>query len=99
LSELRESLSQQTATAEILGVISSSPGDLQPVFGTIVDKATQICEAAFGCLGLFEEEALRFVAISGTAGQSDFFHRDPAPAWRLPLCGAVVAREADGSDK
>src|SRR5439155_19423946 len=76
LSELRESLGQQTATAEILGVISSSPGDVEPVVGTIVDKATHICEAAFGCLGLFEDEALRFVAVSGAAAQSDFFQRD-----------------------
>jgi signal transduction histidine kinase len=74
--DLSESLQQQTATAEILGVISSSPGDLEPVFGMIVDKATHICEGASGCLGLFEEEALRFVAVSGAAAQSDFFHRD-----------------------
>jgi signal transduction histidine kinase len=74
--ELNEARDQQTATGEILGVISSSPGDLGPVFETIVEKATQICEAAFGCLGLFEDEALRFVAVSGAAGQSDFFYRD-----------------------
>src|ERR1051326_4612004 len=76
LNELRESLEQQTATSEILGVISSSPGDLELVFATIVDKATHICDAASGCLGLFEEQALRFVAVSGAAAQSDFFHRD-----------------------
>ena len=46
------------------------------MFEKIVAKAAHLCGAAFACLGLFENEALRFVAISGAAGQSDFFHRD-----------------------
>src|SRR5690348_5522736 len=76
LSELRESLQQQTATADILAVISSSQAQLKPVFETIVDRTTRICEATFACLGLFEEKALRFVAISGASADSEFFHPD-----------------------
>ena len=73
-NELRESLQQQTATADVLAVISSSQAQLKPVFETIVDRTTRICGATFACLGLFEGEALRFAAISGASADSEFFH-------------------------
>src|SRR5262245_20593996 len=52
--ELTESLAQQTATSEVLGVISSSPGELQPVFRAMLESATRICEAKFGSMYLRE---------------------------------------------
>src|SRR5262249_20807536 len=54
LNELRESLQQQRATSEVLGVISSSPGELAPVFQTMLANATRICEAKFGTLFRFD---------------------------------------------
>jgi GAF domain-containing protein len=63
LSELRESLAQQTATADVLRVISSSPGDLQPVFAAVLENATRICEANFGVLSLSEGDAFRVVGM------------------------------------
>src|SRR5262249_9664037 len=52
--ELSESLEQQTATSEVLGVISSSPGDLEPVFQTMLANATRICDAKFGSMVLHD---------------------------------------------
>ena len=63
LNELRQSLEQQTATADVLRVISSSPGELEPVFNAMLDNATRICNAKFGALFLAEEKGFRVVAL------------------------------------
>jgi GAF domain-containing protein len=63
LNELRESLRQQTATSEVLQVVSSSPGDLTPVFAAMLEKATQVCDARFGNMLLFEGGVFRTVAL------------------------------------
>jgi class 3 adenylate cyclase/putative methionine-R-sulfoxide reductase with GAF domain len=65
LNELRQSLEQQTATSEVLQIISSSPGELNPVFEAILENATRICEAKFGNLLLLENGAFRRVALYG----------------------------------
>src|SRR5262249_45991569 len=66
LNELRESLEQQTATSEVLSVISSSQGELEPVFQAMLENATRICDARFGTLLRFDGEFFHRVAGTGT---------------------------------
>jgi len=64
--ELSESLEQQTATAEVLRVISNSPGELEPVFQTMLANAVRICEATFGNMYLRDGEVFRIAAAHNT---------------------------------
>src|SRR5262249_6072297 len=65
LDELRESLQQQTATSEVLQVISSSPGEVEPVFKALLANATKLCGASYGAMWLREGDAFRLAALHG----------------------------------
>jgi two-component system NtrC family sensor kinase len=90
LIELRESLQQQTASAEVLQIISNSPGELQPVFRAVLEHATRICDARFGTLFRFEDDAFHFAADVGTPAALAEYVRRPGPFRGVP--GGMIDR-------
>ena len=104
LNELRESLQQQTATSEVLSVISSSPGELEPVFEAMLENATRICEANFGGMFRLENGAVRMVArLHVPERLSEFLqkHRDsfgPLHPWRRLIQSRRTLHIADYSN-
>jgi GAF domain-containing protein len=76
LNELRESLQQQTATSEVLQVISNSPGELGPVFKAMIENATRLCSADVGTLALYDATGFRGAAVYGHSERyADFVSR------------------------
>ena len=97
LNELRQSLEQQTATSDVLRVISSSPGELEPVFEAMLENATRICEASYGAMWLRQGDGYRPAALHGDLPpayierwRSGTVHR-PRP--EVPLSRAVLTRQ------
>ena len=89
-ADLTEALEQQTATSEVLQVISSSPGDLEPVFQAMLENATRICEAKFGVVFSFDGNKFHFEAQVGTPPELAEYNRaGPMPQ---PLPGSHLDR-------
>ncbi|HEX3520810.1 MAG TPA: GAF domain-containing protein, partial [Stellaceae bacterium] len=92
ITETREALEQQTATAEVLQVINSSPGDLAPVFDAMLDKAMRLCEAEFGLLASYDSEAFHAAALHGVPAAFAESWREP----RRPSPGLALYRLTQG---
>jgi GAF domain-containing protein len=95
LTETREALEQQTATAEVLQVVNSSPGDLAPVFDAMLEKALRLCEAAYGNLLVFDGRSFSFASVQGDPDLVEHMRRrEPFE----PMPGTALSRIVDGED-
>jgi signal transduction histidine kinase/putative methionine-R-sulfoxide reductase with GAF domain len=95
-ADLQESLEHQTATSEVLQVISRSPGELSPVFQTILSSATRICDAQFGLFVLYEEGGFRFASkFNLPPAFAETFSRNPViyPPPIDPLGRVIATRQ------
>ena len=93
-ADLTEALEQQTATSEVLQVISSSPGDLEPVFAAMLENAARICDANFGNIFRWDGDALHLVATHNTPPSfAEYRTRQPLPLKpNLPFARMVAAK-------
>ncbi len=95
--ELNEALERENATSEVLGIISGSPTDLEPVFETILANATRLCEASYGTLWLCEGDATRVAALHGAVPAAFAAERQRGAIFRLgagaPSTRAVRTRQ------
>ena len=96
LTETREALEQQTATAEVLQVINSSPGDLAPVFDAMLEKAMRLCKAAFGMLWVNDGDCFRTLAHIGLPAELATFMQRPLRG--SPPQGSALRQLIDGDD-
>jgi len=100
ITETREALDQQTATAEVLQVINSSPGNLTPVFDALLEKATKLCEASFGVLSRIDGHSFSGIAFHGAPPAFAEVMRQPQQivpgnAHHRLMCGENVVQVAD----
>jgi GAF domain-containing protein len=95
--ELNEAREEQAATAEVLQAISSSPGNLEHVFATILANATRLCDAKFGNLFLLENDAFRAVAMHGPSRLIEWLQRQPLVELRnhprVPIARVAINKE------
>ena len=95
LTELRESLQEQTATAEVLQVINSSSGDLEPVFASMLEKAVRICDANFGNIYRWDGEVLHLLASHNTPpALADARKHSPLRPYAETPVGRMVVHKA-----